>query len=201
MIVEGLMISGSMTLGDALVAGGTFLLAIFGAWSAFEGMRAIRESRDIDRMNVRRAKFHRSREIRGIARLIYQEVESSARIAGEALKAGQWPVVSALGHHAWDVSASLMMEEVDEHAAAALVRLLESVRGWEAYVRLTALVSPGSYSVPVVTGSVPYAVATDAGCHRRPSLPRDAQEPGVPRWTRRPIRPRHRAGLSRESRG
>jgi hypothetical protein len=155
----GLRISNSMTAGDALVATGTFLLAIFGALSAFEAIGAIKESRDLDGLNALRAEYRRSRGIRGVARLIHQKLVINRDIAQDALHDGQWVVSSGTTHHAWDTNAAMIMEEVDEDIAAKLVAVFSEVVRWEAFVAHTARTNPQANSVPVTTGTVAYEVA------------------------------------------
>ena len=155
----GLKITNAMTAGDALVAGGTFLLALFGAMSAFEALAAIRAGRGIDEMDVRRREYRRSREVRGVARLIHHEVVINRDVAEDALHEGHWTVSSATTHHAWDVSAALIMEEVDEDTAAKLVAFFSEVVRWETFVGRVARTTPQVESVPVNAGGVPFEVA------------------------------------------
>jgi hypothetical protein len=157
--ILGLKISNSMTAGDALVAAGTFLLAIFGALSAFEAIGAVKESRDVDALNARRAEYRRSREVRGVARLIHQELVINRDIAQDALHHGQWVVSSGTTHHAWDTNAVVIMEEVDEDIAAKLVALFSEVVRWEAFAAHSARTNPQAHSIPVTTGGVAYEVA------------------------------------------
>jgi hypothetical protein len=161
--VLGLKVTNSMTAGDALVAAGTFILAVFAALSVFEALGAIEESRNIDRLNARRAAYRRSREIRGVARLIHQELIINRDIAEDALHAGQWPISSGTTHHAWGTSAGLIMEELDEDIAAKLVAVFSEVVRWETFAADAARRSPNSYSTPVTTGSVAFEVAERVG--------------------------------------
>ncbi len=129
--VLGLRISDSMKAGYALVAAGAFLLAIFAALSAFEAIGAVKESRDVDALNARRAEYRRSREIGGVARLIDQKLVMNRDIAEDARHDGQWFVSSGTTHHAWDTNAAVIMEEVDEDIAAKLVALFSEVVAME----------------------------------------------------------------------
>jgi hypothetical protein len=136
MSLFALTVTGTMTVGDALVAAGTFLLAVFAAFSAVEAMSAVREARALDDLNVRRAEYRRSREMRGVARLVYQEVIGNQRIALEALDDDHWAVSSGVTHRAWDNSAALIMEEVAEDVAEKLGGFFAALNRWDAHGRL-----------------------------------------------------------------
>jgi hypothetical protein len=141
-----------MTVGEVLVAAGTFLLALFGAWSAIEAMRAVRESRELDGMNVRRAEYRRSREIRGVARLIHQEAVINERLAREAIQESEWGLWNRTIYVAWDRAAPLIMEEVSEDIAAELVAFFSRVREWEARMTYERETPPSVHSIGILSG-------------------------------------------------
>jgi hypothetical protein len=155
----GLKITSSMTAGDAFVGAGTLLLALFGAMSAFEALAATRTSRETDQLNVRRGEYRRSREVRGVARLIHHEVVINRDVAEDALHDGHWTISSATTHHAWDSNAALIMEVVDEDTAGKLVAFFSEVMRWETFVARIARTTPSAESVPVNAGGVPFEVA------------------------------------------
>lgn len=152
-----------MTAGDLAVALGTLLLAVFAAWSAFEARKAIEQSRELDELNRLRAEYRRSREIRGIARLIHHELVINRDIAEDARKEGHWNVSAGTTHHAWDENAAVMMEELDEDTAAKLVAFFSEVLRWEAHVRYSARTNPQTYQIPLLRGGVPSEIADRMG--------------------------------------
>jgi hypothetical protein len=133
-LAEAITISHSMTAGEFAVAIGTIILAIFAAASVVVGAASVRESRAIDELNARRAAYHRSRGVRGVARLVLSEIRAIQNNAQTAIKQASWPASLPMPHPAWDAAGAILMETLPEDEAQGLADLFERVRAWESLI-------------------------------------------------------------------
>ncbi|HUA10505.1 MAG TPA: hypothetical protein VMA83_00705 [Solirubrobacteraceae bacterium] len=124
----------SISIGEALVAGGTIALAVGTAALAWFTYGLGAETVAIDARNAARARKRREREVRGVARVVTGELGVVEITVVEALKAGSWDRSYPTPHGAWDRDGAVIAEAVAEDDAQRIITFIAQLTAWESYV-------------------------------------------------------------------
>jgi hypothetical protein len=137
-------LSGDISLGDLLVAVGTFLLAVFTGYLAWVTSR-------LDKRTVEREGVGRERRVRGVARLIDGELETIQRTVEHAKGNDSLPGV--MTHATWDRDGALIVETLPLNEASELIRAFEKLKVWENVITQLRTAGPAGTPIPLASAS------------------------------------------------
>jgi len=116
-------LSGSLTLGDAIVGAGTLLLAVF-TWKLGRATYAL------DERNAARERKRHERQVRGAARLVYGELDVINATLELALQSGRWLRGYPVPRGVWDRDGAIIAETLPEDEAQALINFFSELNVW-----------------------------------------------------------------------
>jgi len=141
-ILAGVRLSGDISLGDLLVAVGTFLLAVFTAYLAWVTSR-------LDKRTAEREGLRQERRVRGVARIMDGELETIQRTIEQAQGSGSLLVIAKMPHAAWDRDGALIAETLPLNGAKELISAFEKLRVWENVLAQLRGAGPAGSSLPL----------------------------------------------------
>jgi hypothetical protein len=113
-----------VSVGDAIVGGGTLLLALF-TFALAKGTYAL------DDRTAARARKQREREVRGVAILVDGELAQMQLSLSRGHEEGKWQWFFPLPHRAWDRDGALIVETLPEREGLALIEVQAKVAALE----------------------------------------------------------------------
>lgn len=128
--------------GEAAVAVGTGLLAIFTWWLANGTYK-------LDKRTAARERKRQERRVRGVARLVDGELNVVEENFEHAFEVDRWEFGWTIPRGAWDSSGALIAETVAEDEALALTRLFAELGRWDTAMGGMAARHPDQQSVPI----------------------------------------------------
>jgi hypothetical protein len=130
-------LSGSLTLGDAIVGAGTLLLAVF-TWKLGRATYAL------DERNAARERKRHERQVRGVARLVYGELGVINTTLELALRSREWRRGYPVPQGAWDRGGAIIAETLREDEAQALIDFFSEMAAWLGAMGEVFAANPGT---------------------------------------------------------